>query len=291
VTTGATPLTVATYNIRAAIGPGEPFPPAWWRHVRRDRLERIADVIRTLRADVVALQEVGLFNVEGLLIDEPAQLAELTGMDMRYAAAGHFAIVEPEDGRTSGTSLWGNAVLSSRPILGSWAAGLPIAADDELVEPVGARHPLDQSPHPLAGIAYAGAPTGAREPRALLRVEIETDREPLHVLATHFTHVGGGQRRAQAAFVADVAASLDGPVVLAGDLNAPIEAPALDPLLAVLDDAFALTGTPPGHADRISCGPWPIDHVLVRGMSVSGCRVVREAGDASDHWPVVATLE
>src|ERR687889_775468 len=102
----ARPMRVVTYNIRAGIGPGEPFPPAWWRHVRRDLLERIADVIRTVRADVVTLQEVGVFNVEGLLVDEPAQLAELTGMDMRYAAAGHFPILEPEDGRTSGSTLW-----------------------------------------------------------------------------------------------------------------------------------------------------------------------------------------
>jgi hypothetical protein len=31
-------IRVVTWNIRAAIGPGEPFPPAWWRHVRQDRL-------------------------------------------------------------------------------------------------------------------------------------------------------------------------------------------------------------------------------------------------------------
>jgi endonuclease/exonuclease/phosphatase family metal-dependent hydrolase len=30
--------------------------------------------------------------------------------------------------------------------------------------------------------------------------------------------------------------------------------------------------------------------VLVRGLAVDDCHVVTEAGDASDHLPVVATL-
>ena len=32
------------------------------------------------------------------------------------------------------------------------------------------------------------------------------------------------------------------------------------------------------------------DHVLTRGVSVHGCRVAREAGELSDHYPVVASL-
>jgi hypothetical protein len=54
--TGASPgIRVASWNIRAAIGPGEPFPPAWWRHVDRARLARISAVIGAIDADVVAL--------------------------------------------------------------------------------------------------------------------------------------------------------------------------------------------------------------------------------------------
>jgi endonuclease/exonuclease/phosphatase family metal-dependent hydrolase len=290
VTAGRTPLTVATYNIRAAIGPGEPFPPAWWWHVRKRRLERIAAILEALDADVVALQEVAVFNVDGELGDQPAELARLTGRHARYAAAGHFPIVL-EDGRVAGTSLWGNAILSRLPIRASWAAGLPRAGDDDLVEPASALHPLDSTPHPLAGVRYADAPTGAREPRVVLRVTVEaSDGQPVDVLATHFTHVGSGQRHLQAAFVADLAASLDGAVVLAGDLNAPPEAPELEPLTESLSDAFAATGVAAGDAARRSCGPWAIDHLLARGLASTSCRVAGEAGDASDHWPVVATF-
>jgi endonuclease/exonuclease/phosphatase (EEP) superfamily protein YafD len=47
---------------------------------------------------------------------------------------------------------------------------------------------------------------------------------------------------------------------------------------------------PAGDPRRASCGDWPIDHVRVRGLDVAACRVAVEAGDASDHWPVVADL-
>jgi endonuclease/exonuclease/phosphatase family metal-dependent hydrolase len=284
------PIRVATYNIRAGIGPGEPFPPAWWRHVSRDRLQRLGAVIADLDADVVSLQEVSIFDVDGVLVDEPALLAEAAGMTVRYAAAGHFPVVEPEEGRVSGTALWGNAVLSRLPIVSSWAAGLPLGADDDLVELAGALDAFSGEPHPLAGMRYAQAPTGAREPRCVLRVTVEAGAGPLHVLSTHFTHVGGEQRRSQAAFVAHVAAALEGPLVVAGDLNATIDSPVLQPLAEALDDAFTATGTPPGDAARLSCGPMAIDHILARRLRAVECRVVRDAGDASDHWPVLATL-
>jgi len=90
--------------------------------------------------------------------------------------------------------------------------------------------------------------------------------------------------------VAQAAAALDGPLVLAGDLNAAIHAPALEPLTRSLVDAFTATGTPGDDAARRTCGPSAIDHVLVRGLAPASCRVVREAGDASDHWPVLATF-
>lgn len=283
-------LTVATYNVRAGIGPGEPFPPAWWRHVTRARLERIAGLIAGLGADVVTLQEVAVVNVDGVLLDEPHELAAMTGLSVRYAAAGHFPVVEPEDARVSGTALWGNVVLSRLPITSSWAAGLPRAADEDLVEPAGAMHPLSGEAHPLAGLRYADAPPGAREPRCVLRATIETPIGPVHVMSAHLTHVGGEQRRSQAAFVAATAERLDGPVVLAGDLNAAIDAPALEPLATSLVDSFTATGLQVGDPARLSCGPFAIDHILTRGLSASSCRVVREAGDASDHWPVLAEL-
>jgi len=118
-------LVVATWNIRAAIGPG-PFPSFWWRHIDRARLERIARFIAGLDADVVALQEVGLMTVDGELVEMPGDLGRLTGMAARYAALRTFPIVDPESGATTGTGLWGNAILSRLPIRASATAWRPI---------------------------------------------------------------------------------------------------------------------------------------------------------------------
>ena len=69
-----------------------------------------------------------------------------------------------------------------------------------------------------------------------------------------------------------------------GDLNAAIEAPELSPLAAWADGFVH----PPGDPARISTDDgWRIDHVLARGAAVLGCRVLREAGELSDHYPVI----
>jgi endonuclease/exonuclease/phosphatase family metal-dependent hydrolase len=275
---------VATYNIRAAIGPGEPFPSAWWRHVDRGRLERIGSIIRDLDADVVSLQEVAVVTVDGDIIDQPAELSARTGFDARYAAVAGFPIVDPDDGRTLGACLWGNAILSRLPIRTSETLALPIAADVDLVEPAG-------TDHPLAGVAFAAAPLGSRERRCLLRVEVEGPAGPLSVVSTHLSHVGSGQRRLQAEAAAAFLERIPGPAVVAGDLNAAVEAPDLAALTAGLTDPFVAAGIPPGDGRRASCGPWRIDHLLARGMRPLSVEVRRDTDAASDHDPVVARFE
>ena len=79
---GGGPLRVATFNVRAAIGPG-PFPDRWWRHADPRRLARIARVIESLDADLVALQEVGLFATDGTVVDQAADLGRLTVKELQ----------------------------------------------------------------------------------------------------------------------------------------------------------------------------------------------------------------
>jgi endonuclease/exonuclease/phosphatase family metal-dependent hydrolase len=80
----------------------------------------------------------------------------------------------------------------------------------------------------------------------------------------------------------------DGPALLVGDLNAAIDAPELA-AFAGWTDGFS---EPPGDPARVSTDDgWSIDHVLGRGVEIHGCRVVREAGDLSDHHPVVADVD
>ena len=279
-------LRVLTWNIRAAIGPSEPFPPAWWRHVREDRLRRIAAILSDLDPDVATLQEVSVLTPDGELVDEPGLLADWTGRHVRYAAVHAFPLVEPETGRSIGFASWGNAILSREPLTDGFALGLPRAADDDPVEVDGALDHRSGEPHPLIGVRYGDAEPGHREPRCVVGGHVGG----VTVATTHLTYIGRAQRGRQAEALAAVFAGTAGPAILTGDFNAAVDAPELTSLGVGFTDAFAASGVPPGDPGRASCGAWPIDHVGVRGLSVTACRVAAEAGDASDHWPVVADL-
>jgi endonuclease/exonuclease/phosphatase family metal-dependent hydrolase len=288
-TTPSSRLRIVTWNIRAGIGPGEPFPPAWWRHVQRDRLERIAGFLRDLDPDVVTLQEVPIATPDGELLDEPALLAELTERHVRYAAVHAFPLVEPGTQHATGMASWGNAILTRQPIAEGFALGLPRAGDDDVVEVDGARDPVTGGPHPLIGVRYADTERGHREPRCVVGGTVGD----VTVATAHLTYIGRDQRRRQADAVAELLRTRagDGPAILTGDFNAAVDAPELASLGDGLLDAFAAAGVRTDDELRRSCGRWPIDHVRVRGLRVVSCRVLREAGDASDHWPVVADLE
>jgi endonuclease/exonuclease/phosphatase family metal-dependent hydrolase len=280
-------IRVVTWNIRAAIGPGDPFPAAWWRHVRRDRLQRIGAILASLDPDIVTLQEVAIMNVDGEIHDQPADLARLTGRHVRYGAVHPFPLIEPETGRAIGAASWGNAILTRAPLRDGFTTGLPRAADDDLVEPIGADHPL-------AGVRYLDAEPGHREARCGVggRLASEAGAAGLAVaIATaHLTYIGRRQREQQAAALARIAGDLGEPLVVAGDFNAPLDAGELGPLTIAFDDAFAAVGVRPDDPRRRTCGSSAIDHILTRGLAAIDCRVALEAGDASDHWPVVADL-
>ena len=268
----ATRRRVVCWNIRAAIGPG-PFPDRWWRRIDADRLRAIGAFLATLDADVVALQEVALVSRDGDLVDNAGDLARMLGMEIRYGAVRSFEV--REDGALIGVGTFGNALLSRSPMGVSRVVALPQAPIQALVEPAG-------SDHPAAGLRYADAPPTIREPRCVLLTELGG----LTVGTAHFSHIGSAERLLQAE--ATVAAFDEAsPALLLGDLNAPIESAELAPL-AGWTDAF---GEPPDDAARTSTDAGlRIDQVLARGASVSGARVVREAGPLSDHFPVVAEL-
>jgi len=268
----AATLRVASWNIRAAIGPG-PFPDRWWSRIDADRLRAIGAFIAGLEADVVALQEVALLSRDGDLVDNAGDLARQLGMNVRYGAVRTFEVIE--HGTRAGAGCFGNALLSRLPMGESHTVALPMAPTDAFVEPPGVDHPA-------AGVRYANAPGHIREPRCLLLAEVAG----MTMGSAHFSHIGSAERALQAAAtVAAVGSAV--PALLLADLNAEIDAPELEPF-AGWTDGFA---EPPGDPARISTDDgMRIDHVLARGASVRGCRVVRASGDLSDHYPVVAEL-
>jgi endonuclease/exonuclease/phosphatase family metal-dependent hydrolase len=268
-------LRVATWNIRAAIGPG-PFPDRWWRRIDADRLRAIAAFLGGLDADVIALQEVALASVDGALVDNARDVARQLGMDVRYGATRTFDVADGD--AVTGAGCFGNALLSRLALGATRAVRLPMAPADAFVEPPGADHPA-------AGLRYADAPPTIREPRTLLVTEVGGAT----VGSTHLSHVGSGERALQAASVTEALGSR-GPALLLGDLNAAIEAPELA-TFASWTDGFAASGIPAGDERRVSTDDgYRIDHVLGRGVAIRECRVVLEAGDLSDHYPVVAEV-
>ena len=268
----ATTLRVVSWNIRAAIGTG-PFPDRWWTHIDAVRLRAIGSFLFSLEADVVALQEVALVSRNGDLVDNAVDIAHQLGMEARYGAVRTFAVTDAD--AIVGAGCFGNALLSRRPMSGTHTVALPGAPPDAYVEPPGADHPA-------AGVTYLDAGDTIREPRCLLLGEVDG----LRVGTTHFSHVGSGERLLQAE-ATRTAFGESSPALLLGDLNAPIEATELN-AFATWTDGF---DEPPGADARISTDEgMRIDHVLARGASVTGCRVVRDSGDLSDHYPVIAEV-
>ena len=268
----AATLRVVSWNIRAAIGTG-PFPDRWWSRIDAGRLRAIGSFLSSLDADVVALQEVALASRDGDLVDNAGDLARRLGMEVRYGAVRTFAVTDADE--IVGAGCFGNALLSRRPIVRSHTVALPGAPLEAFIEPPG-------SDHPAAGMTYLDAPDTIREPRCALLAEIDG----LRIGTTHFSHVGSGERLLQAEAVVS-AFSPDFPALLLGDLNAPIEASELG-VFATWTDGF---DEPPGDDARISTDEgMRIDHVLARGASVAGCRVIRDSGDLSDHYPVSAEV-
>jgi endonuclease/exonuclease/phosphatase family metal-dependent hydrolase len=268
----ATRLRVVSWNIRAAIGPG-PFPDRWWRRIDADRLRAIGAFVSAVDADLVALQEVAVLSRDGDLVDNAGDLARQLGMDIRYGAVRTFEVRETD--ALLGVGTFGNAILSRHALSSLRCVALPAAPADALIEPAG-------TDHPASGVRWADAPPHIREPRCAVLASVAGIR----VGTTHFSHIGSAERQLQAEVTA--AAFGDAPTaLLLGDLNAAIEAPELAPF-AAWTDAFAEA---PGDLARVTTDDgYRIDQVLVRGASASPARVLRESGDLSDHYPVVAEI-
>lgn len=176
-------LRVICYNVHHAEGMD-----------RRLDVERIAKVIQSVQPDLVALQEVDRKVKRTQGIDQPAQLAELTGMQVVFGAnidlqGGHY----------------GNAVLSRFPILRHQNHLLPNVDGSEQR---GVLETEIQVP-------------GAKEPLLFLATHLDFRPDPR-------------ERLASAKVINDLAMKHEGqPALLAGDMNATPESKTLQLLETV----------------------------------------------------------
>lgn len=135
---------------------------------------------------------------------------------------------------------------------------------------------------------------GAPAERGVLSVRVSNRGETITIFSLHATGPGtpGGFRTRDAQFdrVRELVTAADGPVIVAGDLNATIFS---RPFHALLNDAGLRTAI----SGRREAPTWPdwarpfgirIDHVLVNGLDV--CSVAVGPASGSDHRPVTADL-
>jgi endonuclease/exonuclease/phosphatase family metal-dependent hydrolase len=140
--------------------------------------------------------------------------------------------------------------------------------------------------HPLPG-------KKGQEARIVLETRIEpgAGRPPVTFLNTHFQHDDAATRADQAAKVNDLFGKAEGPIILAGDLNATPESEAMKVLAKQWTPATPFDRglkTIPADTPRSQ-----IDYVLVRPagrFKVAEAKVIEEKV-ASDHRPVLVVLE
>lgn len=216
-------------------------------------LDRIADVVRSEKAEVVGLQEVDRFWRRSDFADQVAYLAEELDMHAAYGANLDLPPDDPSQPRRQ----YGTAILSKYPIVESKNTFLP--------------------------------KTGNNEQRGLLEALVKVKGAPVRFYNTHLQHNSSVERALQVRAIMEHTGDVEGPQVLMGDLNALPEAPELAPLYERYADAWPLGGEGPGYTISAENPTRRIDYVFVTpDVVVEGASVPRTL--ASDHLPVVADL-
>jgi endonuclease/exonuclease/phosphatase family metal-dependent hydrolase len=211
-------------------------------------------------------------GVPGRWPDEPTRIAAVTA---RLAGRGEGVIALQEVSGDQLASLRqalphrGIHVLRYPRVPAPRHGGRPLTDPDEYLVLL-----VDGAAREVAAEAFAEDPG-----KGLLAVVTEV----VLVIATHVSH--GHRRAAQLARLAERATDSAGPVVLLGDFNADHATVA-----AGLGAGFTVADlAPDALATRPGATPPNIDHVVVRGATVSGA-VVEDADGMSDHNLLSATV-
>ncbi|ARF73920.1 metal-dependent hydrolase [Kitasatospora albolonga] len=243
----AVPLRVATYNIHAGAGMDNVFD-----------LDRQTAELRSLKADVIGLQEVDRhWGARSDWRDLAGELAERLRMYVYFAPIYSLDPAEPGGPQAE----YGVAVLSRYRI---------VSAENHEITRLSTQDPAP-APAPAPGFG---------------EVVVRVKGRPVHVYVTHLDYrPDPAVRIAQVADTRRIMAEDRGAKILLGDFNAEPDAPELAPLWEELTDADPGAPTFPAR-DPVK----RIDYVAV----AKGTAEVRGAwvpeSTASDHRAVVADL-
>ena len=255
----------------------------------REVLAALADQIRDIDPDVIALQEVDLGQRRSGRLDQTAVLADLLGWEGRRFAATYAGPVVGLRRRPRRSALTGRAddVLGPlRALLGAGPAGFGNALLTRLPVRAWRVARLGRGPAVLTrrGGGRALDPRSYALSTSTMRNMIAAQIGPvdgaggpggLAVASTHLaTRTGTAAAQLAAAWAA--LAALPGPHALAGDLN--LHAELLAPLGIARDLGEGPTypsGAPARRIDHILTDPWPTG---ADGMPVSAQEAVGRTG-------------
>lgn len=255
----------------------------------REVLAALADQIRDIDPDVIALQEVDLGQRRSGRLDQTAVLADLLGWDGHRFAATYAGPVVGLRRRPRRSALTGRAddVLGPlRALLGAGPAGFGNALLTRLPVRAWRVARLGRGPAVLTrrGGGRALDPRSYALSTSTMRNMIAAQIDPvdgaggaggLAVASTHLaTRTGTAAAQLAAAWAA--LAALPGPHALAGDLN--LHAELLAPLGIARDLGEGPTypsGAPARRIDHILTDPWPTG---ADGLPVSAQEAVGRTG-------------
>ena len=255
----------------------------------REVLAALADQIRDIDPDVIALQEVDLGQRRSGRLDQTAVLADLLGWDgHRFAAtyAGPVVGLRRRPRRSALTERADDVLGPLRALLGAGPAGFGNALLTRLPVRAWRVARLGRGPAVLTrrGGGRALDPRSYALSTSTMRNMIAAQIDPvdgaggpggLAVASTHLaTRTGTAAAQLAAAWAA--LAALPGPHVLAGDLN--LHAELLAPLGIARDLGEGPTypsGAPARRIDHILTDPWPTG---ADGMPVSAQEAVGRTG-------------
>lgn len=252
----------------------------------REVLAALADQIRDIDPDVIALQEVDLGQRRSGRLDQTAVLADLLGWDgHRFAAtyAGPVVGLRRRPRRSALTERADDVLGPLRALLGAGPAGFGNALLTRLPVRAWRVARLGRGPAVLTrrGGGRALDPRSYALSTSTMRNMIAAQIDPvdgaggLAVASTHLaTRTGTAAVQLAAAWAA--LAALPGPHALAGDLN--LHAELLAPLGIARDLGEGPTypsGAPARRIDHILTDPWPTG---ADGLPVSAQEAVGRTG-------------
>ncbi|MDO0973997.1 endonuclease/exonuclease/phosphatase family protein [Mycolicibacterium frederiksbergense] len=232
--------------------------------------DRLADCVRELDPDILALQEVDLEQQRSGRTDLTAVAAEAMGaVSHRFVAA-----ISGTPGATwmaatgeeqPGTAAYGIALLSRFPATSWQVVRLPR---------IPMRFPM-----------YLPGPDKMmivnEEPRAAVIAQLDTPLGPMSVANTHLSFVPGWNRRQLRRLVKDLK-GLPGPHLLAGDLNLTPEAASRCTAMRSLASAPTFPADVPTRQ---------LDHILTDDPALCAHHTMAPVAALSDHRPLAVDIE